>query len=364
MNGDAGDPRRKGTPQGPSVPDELLADFILGTLDANEATRVAEAVAADAAVARRAAGFRQALDALAVDLAPAEPPTTGLERLLQAAREENPGEADPASRQGAAADGSTRVPGVRPPVRAAARAAAARAGAPESASVSTSSRSSTATPPAVPHARRPSPAGLHGLRRGAKVVAGVLVVALVALASAFATFQAAAVAEVREEQRVLAYWMANPDMTLISLEAPTPGGTPTDQGGAASGGSDAWDGIDAAWAEGDAASEAEDTGHLGVVCLLPDGRGLVLRPYPAPRGAWYQVVGTGPEGELELARSGGNVLTFDARGIERLEVRVLDARRSGLAGVLDRGASLLGRQPAATPDGIGDGMVVAQVRLP
>src|SRR5690606_9857541 len=138
--------------------------------------------------------------------------------------------------------------------------------------------------------------------------------------------------------------------------------TPTDAVGEASSGSDAWD--DAAWAEGDAASEAEDAGHLGVVCLLPDGRGLVLRPYPAPRGSWYQVVGTGPEGELELARSGGNVLTFDARGIEHLEVRVLDARRSGLAGVLDRVTTLLGGRPAATADGLGDGVTVARVRLP
>lgn len=340
MNGDAGESRRRGTPQGPPVRDDLLADFVLGTLDEAEAAKVAAAVATDAAIARRVTGFRHALDALALDLDPAEPSTTGLDRLLQAAREEAPGEAGAALRQ----DATSAARGRGSESERGGEHVGEGVGGRERESERVGgrerepSRASTAAPRSGAHARSPSPAHLRAMRRGTRVVAGVLVVALVALVSAFATFQAASVAEVREEQRVLAYWMANPDMTLISLEAPTTTGA--------------------------AASDPADAGHLGVVCLLPDGRGLVLRPYPAPRGSWYQVVGSGPEGELELARSGGNVLTFDARGIERLEVRVLDARRSGLAGVLDRVTSLLGGRPGASPDGLGDGLVVARVHLP
>ncbi|MFO7546516.1 MAG: hypothetical protein R6W77_13575 [Trueperaceae bacterium] len=339
MNGDEGDLRPQGTPQGASLPDELLADFVLGTLDASEASSVAATVATDPTVARRVAGIGRALEALALDLEPVELPPAGLDRLLREARGVHPGAADDASLGAATTSAATATSAaasawdtaVASPARSAARSVTAR----------------PTTPPLTSAPARP-----RAVRRGATVVVGVLVVALVALVGTFATFQAASVAELREEQRVLAYWMAIPDMTLISLEAP------------AGAGDDAWSGSDAAWAGSDEASEPDDTGHLGVVCLLPDGRGLVLRPYPAPPGGWYQVVGTGPEGEIELARSGGNVLTFDARGIERVEVRVLDARRSGVAGALDRVASLLGGRPAAMPDGVGDGVVVAQARLP
>src|SRR5690606_30868614 len=161
MNGDAGESRRRGTPQGPPVPDDLLADFGLGTLDEAEAAKVAAAVATDAAIARRVTGFRHALDALALDLDPAEPSTTGLDRLLQAAREEASGEAGAALRQDATSAARGRG--------------------------SESERGGE-------HARSPSPAHLRAMRRGTRVVAGVLVVALVALVSAFATFQAASVA--------------------------------------------------------------------------------------------------------------------------------------------------------------------------
>jgi len=324
MTGDGGDVRRDGSPA-----DELLADFVLGLLDEAEASSVAAAGAADPSVARRIAAMRHALDALAIDLEPASPPPGGLERLLGEARSTNDDTAE----------------GVPPPRRTKPMASASSA------------------PPRHP-------------RRASAWVAATLVVALVALAGAFATLQAGAVAKVREEQRVLAYWMGNPGMTLVSLEAP-PG---TDDGawegggggdGGGGGGSDVGGGGggDVGGAVGGdggggGAVAADPTGRLGVVCLLPDGRGLVLRPSPAPDGAWYQVVGTGPEGDVELARGAGNLLTFDATGVERVEVRVLDARRGGVGGVLDRAVQLLGGRPTVRPGGIGDGTLVAQARLP
>lgn len=300
MTGDGSGVRRNGAPA-----DELLADFVLGLLDEAEASSVAAAAAADPTVARRIAATRRALDALAIDLEPADPLPGGLERLLDEVRSTMDDKAE-----------DVPAPRRTKPVA-----------------------SASSAPP-----RR--------LRRASAWVAATLVVALVALAGTFATLQAGAVAKVRDEQRVLAYWMGNPGMTLVSLEAP-PG---TDDG--------SWEGGGGGDGRGGGAVAADPTGRLGVVCLLPDGRGLVLRPSPAPDGAWYQVVGTGPEGDVELARSAGNLLTFDATGIERVEVRVLDARRGGLGGVLDRAVQLLGGRPAVRPGGIGDGALVAQARLP
>lgn len=314
MTGDGGDVRRDGAPA-----DELLADFVLGLLDEAEASTVAAAAAADPTVARRIAAMRHALDALAIDLEPASPPPGGLERLLGEARS-------------TIDDTAERVPAPRRTKPTA---------------------SASSAPP-----RRP--------RRASAWVAATLVVALVALAGTFATLQAGAVAKVREEQRVLAYWMGNPGMTLVSLEAPPGTDDGAWEGGGGGGGDVGGDlGGDGGGGRGGGGAVAADpTGRLGVVCLLPDGRGLVLRPSPAPDGAWYQVVGTGPEGDVELARGAGNLLTFDATGVERVEVRVLDAHRGGVGGVLDRAVQLLGGRPTVRPGGIGDGTLVAQARLP
>lgn len=299
MHGDADELRPRGAPT-----DDDLADFALGTLDEYESKRIADAIATDPAVAGRAKSIRRALDALAEGLEPSELPPGGLERLLRAARDDRAhGDARKALRPG-------------PPAM---------------------------TPRSL--ARPPRRAGL----RMVNAAAGLLVVALVALTGAFAAIQASQVATVREEQRVLAYWMANPDMTLIALEEPL-------------GADAAWS--DDAWTGSEDAGRSADAGRHGVVCLLPDGRGLILRPGPAPDGGVYQVVGDGSSGETELARGGGNVLLFDAAGIERVEIRVLDARRGGVVGVVDRVVRLFGGRLDGTRAVVGDGTVVARARLP
>ena len=94
-------------------------------------------------------------------------------------------------------------------------------------------------------------------------------------------------ARLRDDQRILAYWMSNPDMRLTPLQP-----------------------------AGDV-----QAGRLGVLCALPDGRALVLQPNPAEPGTTYVVVGWGDGGLRELARGRTNMLQFDVGGIDVVELR-------------------------------------------
>lgn len=117
---------------------------------------------------------------------------------------------------------------------------------------------------------------------------GLALVAAVVVAGSWASLQAGEAARLRDDQRILAYWMANPAMQLVALDDPGPGPTAS--------------------------------ARLGIVCLLPDGRALLLQPSGAPRGATYVVTGDGPGGSRELARGRGNMLQFDASGVDSVEV--------------------------------------------
>lgn len=136
----------------------------------------------------------------------------------------------------------------------------------------------------------------RGGEAGRWLVAAVLAAAVV-VAGSWGSLKAGEAAELRDDQRILAYWMANPEMRLIALSAP---------GGQA----------------------GEGRPRLGVVCILPDGRGLLLQPSAAPRGATFVVTGEGPDGAEELARGRGNMLQFDAGGVSSVEVAL--AGRNGI----------------------------------
>ena len=108
-------------------------------------------------------------------------------------------------------------------------------------------------------------------------------------------------ARLSDEQRILAYWMANPDLRMVSLQAI---GTAAPAG------------------------EAGQSGRLGVVCILPDGRALLLQPTPAGRGKSYVVVGStaDPEAAQTVLGSGaGNVIRFELAGAERVVVLLASA---------------------------------------
>lgn len=121
------------------------------------------------------------------------------------------------------------------------------------------------------------------------VYASVATLALAALAvvGTWGYLRGAEAARLRDDQRILAYWMSNPEMRLTALEPAA--GVPT--------------------------------ARLGVLCVLPDGRALVLQPSPAERGSTYVVVGWGAGGLRELARGRENMLQFDVTDVEVVELR-------------------------------------------
>lgn len=144
------------------------------------------------------------------------------------------------------------------------------------------------------------------MRVAARVAAACLFAACVTLGAVFVV-PARAVAELRSEQRLLAAWMSEPGMRLIALRGPastTEAGPPRQDG--------RWD--DEGYG---------DTGLLGIVCVLPDGRALVFQPEPAPRGSTYVVSGRGAGGEMELVRGGGALLRFAADGVDWVGVRLV-----------------------------------------
>jgi len=149
------------------------------------------------------------------------------------------------------------------------------------------------------------------LPRAAAWGMGAALVLLVAGGGAFAAIQAGRVGQLRqeqtrllEEQRVLASWMSNPEMVLVALQPA---------------------GRNASVAASDGSYSSSGAGRHGVVCVLPDGRGLVFQPNPAPKGQSYVVIGDGPAGEVELARGSGNMIRFEVGAINRVEVRLTSA---------------------------------------
>lgn len=122
--------------------------------------------------------------------------------------------------------------------------------------------------------------------------AAATVVLVVAGLGVWGVQQASESARLRDDQRILAYWMGNPEMRLTALQ-------PT--------------------------GEAADP-RLGVLCVLPDGRALILQPNPAGRGQTYVVVGRGSTGVRELARGDQNMIQFDVSGVDVVELRLEDGQ--------------------------------------
>ena len=99
-----------------------------------------------------------------------------------------------------------------------------------------------------------------------------------------------------EEQRIIAYWMRHPDLQIQALAGVGPG----------------------AVAPGAERPELPP----GVVCVLPDGRAMVLQPYAPPVGTRYVVRGFRDGERVELAAGRQRLLLFDATGLSGIEVAV------------------------------------------
>jgi hypothetical protein len=143
--------------------------------------------------------------------------------------------------------------------------------------------------------------GWRGPRPLRWLAAAAVAVVIVGLGT-WGALQTGERARLIDEQRVLAYWMANPDLKMVALRE-----------------------VGAAGAQG----AASQPGRLGVVCILPDGRALLLQPAPAGRGTSYVVVSRGADGsagdETDLGTGTGNVIRFDLAGAERVVVMLASA---------------------------------------
>ena len=108
--------------------------------------------------------------------------------------------------------------------------------------------------------------------------------------------------DLAEEQRIIAYWMRNPNLEIVSLDGVGFGRRAT----------------------GAEAAEIPP----GVVCILPDGRAMLLQPYAAPSGSRYVLYGRSASGLVRLGSTDGRFLLFDAEHLAGVEL-VVEGRRGG-----------------------------------
>ena len=92
------------------------------------------------------------------------------------------------------------------------------------------------------------------------------------------------------EQASLAYWMLHPEISIVQLEPP-PGEDPS-----------------------------------GIVCLLPEGRTLLLQTHPPEGRGRYRLWGSSDGERTLIGETDGRMLIFDRGGFDRVEVE-LSTRR-------------------------------------
>lgn len=114
--------------------------------------------------------------------------------------------------------------------------------------------------------------------------------------------------QLANEQRIIAYWMRSPDLRILALQGIGPGAP--------------------------ASADARPELPPGVVCILPDGRAMLLQPYAAPRGSRYVLYGIGPAGRVELGATGDRFLLFDAAELTGVEL-ALEGRRDELVAAVE-----------------------------
>lgn len=108
-------------------------------------------------------------------------------------------------------------------------------------------------------------------------------VALLAGTAGWGAIQYGRAAQSGREEAIVAYWMRAPDLQITPLEP-----------------------------VGDS--------HAGVVCVLPDGRAMVLQPHAPTAGADYVLYGNTEAGRMELGRTRGRLIEFRADGVQAVEL--------------------------------------------
>jgi len=159
------------------------------------------------------------------------------------------------------------------------------------------------------HARKPHRAGAAPGRTGGRILArratvlgAALAVALLAATSSWAIHATGQSHRLAREERIVAYWMRRPDLRILPLQAVAGGGVR------------------------DRAGTTEVP--AGIVCLLPDGRAMLLQPSLPPSGSRYVLYGETSLGRVELGDTRGRFLLFDHRGLSGVTLAV-EGRRAG-----------------------------------
>jgi hypothetical protein len=223
---------------------ELLPDYLLGLLTPDEAARVGDALARSPELRAEADALRAALFALPEALEPEAPAPGSWETLLARVRSERPE--------------SPREP-------------------------------APGAPPVAPRAE-PAPApgrsgGPPPSRRPVLAVALAIALALLVGTAGWGALQQRRADLAAHEEAVIAYWMRDPELKIVPLEAVR-------------------------------------GGHPGVACVLPDGRAMVLQPHAPGAGRSYVLYGLTGTGRVELGRTRGRLLLFRADGLKGVELAV------------------------------------------
>ncbi len=275
----------------------ILPEYLLGTLEPGTAAELEAALAASPALRLEAHALRRALFALPEELEP-EPLAADAWQRLRAAVHADAGRPAAARVQGRHSDAS---PGptpaghasARPPTTAGhttARPPTQRGGPPGGARRAPRSRGAPLGTPAGAPRRA---------RRGPQPLALALAASLVVLLAvgAWGVRSSRQHAQLVREERIIAYWMRRPDLRIVALDGVGPGTAAT----------------------ADATPEVPP----GIVCLLPDGRAMLLQPLASPRGTRYVLYGLTANGRVELGATRQRFLLFDHDRLTGVELALV-----------------------------------------
>lgn len=274
---------------------DLLTEYVLGTLDPASADEVRDALTRSPHLASEMRAVVTALYALPEELDPEPAPAAVWERIRAGARALSLANdrTDP-SRSALAA------PGAPPAPDAPVAGGAPRTGADAAAVESRQSEQRACEPitPVPEPGRRRRPIRVRWMVGLGAALAAVLLAATSSWAL-HATRQSHRLA--REEQ-IIAYWMRNPDLRILQLQPVAGGEIPN------------WTGTIEVSA--------------GIVCVLPDGRAMMLQPSPPPAGTRYVLYGDTSRGRVELGETRQRFLLFDGHALSGVALTV-EGRRNG-----------------------------------
>lgn len=271
---------------------EVLADYVLGMLEPDELHAVETALEGSEELSAEVAWLRLTLLSLPEGLEPESLPP-GAWQALRARLDAPVPDATPASigtepgtdQPVAPTTVPATVPTTVPPSMPTAVPSPMPRVGPRTAGAGTAGPRTADPRAAGPKTARPEPRARPRRRSWAPFLPAAFAAVLLVGVATWGGIQARNAATLEREQRIVAYWMRDPDIRILHLE----------QEGALT---------------------------AGIVCILPDGRAMVLQPGRAPAGSSYVVYGVSDAGDVALAEGRGRLLLFRAEGLRRVSLAV------------------------------------------